>query len=103
MNSIELFAGAGGLALATANAGFHHKAVLEWNPNACSTLRQNQTDGLSQFAHVDSVSSHIVTKDGYFVLNSFGKNRKKCPLLEESVAIAWLSRVILHNVGFGHC
>ncbi len=48
MKSIELFAGAGGLALATANAGFHHKAVLEWNPNACETLRQNKADGLSQ-------------------------------------------------------
>lgn len=34
MKSIELFAGAGGLALATANAGFHHHAVYEWNRNA---------------------------------------------------------------------
>ncbi len=48
MKSIELFAGAGGLALATANAGFHHKAVLEWNPNACATLRYNQSNGLPQ-------------------------------------------------------
>ncbi len=48
MKSIELFAGAGGLALATANAGFHHRAVLEWNPNACETLRRNKADGLAQ-------------------------------------------------------
>ena len=48
MKSIELFAGAGGLALATANAGFHHRAVLEWNPNACATLRRNKADGLEQ-------------------------------------------------------
>ena len=48
MESIELFAGAGGLALATANAGFHHRAVLEWNPNACATLRRNKADGLAQ-------------------------------------------------------
>lgn len=41
MKSIELFAGAGGLALGTANAGFKHEAVLEWDSNACSTLRAN--------------------------------------------------------------
>lgn len=50
MKSIELFAGAGGLALATANAGFHHDAVLEWNPNACATLRRNKDDGLPQLS-----------------------------------------------------
>lgn len=50
MLSLELFAGAGGLALATANAGFHHAAVLEWNPNACATLRYNQRAGLPQLA-----------------------------------------------------
>jgi DNA (cytosine-5)-methyltransferase 1 len=48
MKSIELFAGAGGLALATANAGFHHCGVLEWNPNACATLRRNKQAGLPQ-------------------------------------------------------
>jgi DNA (cytosine-5)-methyltransferase 1 len=52
MKSIELFAGAGGLALATANAGFHHKAVLEWNSNACATLRRNQSNGLEQLRGV---------------------------------------------------
>ena len=59
MESIELFAGAGGLALATANAGFHHKAVLEWNPNACSTLRKNQSAGLSQLAQADIIEGDI--------------------------------------------
>ncbi len=48
MKSIELFAGAGGLVLATANAGFHHEAVFEWNQNACATLRQNKDAGLQQ-------------------------------------------------------
>lgn len=49
MKSIELFAGAGGLALATANAGFDHEAVLEWDQNACDTMRRNKAAGL---AHV---------------------------------------------------
>lgn len=42
MKSIELFAGAGGLALGTANAGFDHSAVLEWDRNACNTIRRNK-------------------------------------------------------------
>ena len=46
MNSIELFAGAGGLALGTAKAGFEHTAVLDWDANACKTLRRNKADGV---------------------------------------------------------
>jgi DNA (cytosine-5)-methyltransferase 1 len=42
MRSVELFAGAGGLALAMCNAGFQHAAVIEWNPDACETFRENQ-------------------------------------------------------------
>ncbi|MCA9161080.1 MAG: DNA cytosine methyltransferase, partial [Planctomycetales bacterium] len=63
MDSIELFAGAGGLALATANAGFHHKAVLEWNPNACSTLRRNKAAGLTQLAEAEIVEGDISEVD----------------------------------------
>ncbi len=38
MKSIEFFAGAGGLAFGTAEAGFQHKIVVEWDANACATL-----------------------------------------------------------------
>jgi DNA (cytosine-5)-methyltransferase 1 len=41
MESIELFTGAGGLALGSHAAGFHHKACIEWNGDACATLRFN--------------------------------------------------------------
>jgi DNA (cytosine-5)-methyltransferase 1 len=41
MKSIELFAGAGGLALGSAKAGFEHKAVLDWDAYSCDTLRRN--------------------------------------------------------------
>lgn len=63
MESIELFAGAGGLALATANAGFHHRAVLEWNPNACSTLRRNKSSGLTQLTSAEIVEGDISDVD----------------------------------------
>lgn len=42
LRSIELFAGAGGMALGLARAGFRHEAVVELDPNACATMRRNQ-------------------------------------------------------------
>lgn len=42
MRSVELFAGAGGLAIGMANAGFNHAAVIEWDHDACETFRENQ-------------------------------------------------------------
>ncbi len=45
MRSVELFTGAGGLAIGTSNAGFRHEAVIEWDKNACSTMRHNKASG----------------------------------------------------------
>ena len=42
MRSVELFAGAGGLAIGMSKAGFHHAAVIEWDHDACETFRENQ-------------------------------------------------------------
>ena len=43
MNSIELFAGAGGLGMGLHAAGFHPQKVVEWDHDCCVTIRENQT------------------------------------------------------------
>ena len=49
MRSIELFAGAGGLALGITKAGFAHEAVVEWDKNACRTIRENNRKGVTHW------------------------------------------------------
>ncbi|NLX54636.1 MAG: DNA cytosine methyltransferase [Planctomycetaceae bacterium] len=46
MRSIELFAGAGGLALGVSAAGFAHEAVIELDRDSCDTIRENQRRGI---------------------------------------------------------
>lgn len=45
MRSIELFAGAGGLALGCERAGFRPELVVEWDKWACDTIRENKAAG----------------------------------------------------------
>lgn len=42
LTSVELFTGAGGLALGVAAAGYSHRLLLEYNRDACESLRENQ-------------------------------------------------------------
>ena len=41
MKSVEIFSGAGGLAKGLDLAGFDHAAFVEWNKDACASLRRN--------------------------------------------------------------
>ena len=45
MKCIELFAGAGGLAMGVGLAGFESCAVVEWDKWACETMRENKKVG----------------------------------------------------------
>jgi DNA (cytosine-5)-methyltransferase 1 len=45
MRAVELFAGAGGLAMGVSLTGFKSLAVVEWDKWACDTVRENQRRG----------------------------------------------------------
>ena len=45
IRAVELFAGAGGLAMGVSLAGFKSLAVVEWDKWACDTVRENQRRG----------------------------------------------------------
>lgn len=45
MKCLELFAGAGGLAMGASLAGFEHVGVVEWDRWATDTIRENQRRG----------------------------------------------------------
>jgi len=47
MRSLELFAGAGGLAFGVSMAGFKHAAVIELDRHACRTIRKNRDNKIA--------------------------------------------------------
>lgn len=48
LKSVELFSGAGGLALGMAKSGFKHQLLVEFNQNAVNTLIKNHDHGQEQ-------------------------------------------------------
>ncbi|MCT7968081.1 DNA cytosine methyltransferase [Laspinema sp. D1] len=67
ISCLELFAGAGGLAKGIELSGIQHKALIEWNKDACKTLTYNYSKNLvyhtdirslqfDQFDNVDMVA-----------------------------------------------
>jgi DNA (cytosine-5)-methyltransferase 1 len=63
--SVELFSGAGGLALGVANAGFSHRLLLEYNKHACATLRENrQSFGSECEIHEGDVKAYEFSRLG---------------------------------------
>ncbi len=46
MKSVELFTGAGGLAMGTAMAGFSHQALVEFDKHSCYTISFNRLKGM---------------------------------------------------------
>ena len=67
MKSIELFSGTGGLAIGLEQAGFHHKALYEWDADSCENIRRNIEAGypLAQKWKVSQADVRAVQYDGY--------------------------------------
>ena len=51
--SLELFSGAGGLALGLEESGFDHSALVEWDEDCCITMRENKAIDGWQVHHMD--------------------------------------------------
>lgn len=63
MPSLELFVGAGGLALGAAHAGFSHTAVMDWDRNACETLRTNKARNVQAVCDWEIVEGDVCAYD----------------------------------------
>lgn len=63
MKSLELFAGAGGLGMGMALAGFDHVGVVEWDRWACDTVRENQKRAHPLVAHWPLFEGDVRTFD----------------------------------------
>ena len=59
MRSIELFTGAGGLAIGMARSGFHHEVVIERDPDSCQTIRLNQSHGIWPVAEWKLIQGNV--------------------------------------------
>ena len=70
MKAIELFAGAGGLGMGVSRAGFDHSAVIEWNVDACDTLRENRRRGVKPVADWPDVYQGDARKFDYGTLGT---------------------------------
>ena len=56
MKSVELFAGAGGLAMGVAQAGFRHRAIVEYDQWCCETINHNRMRRISPVADWPAVT-----------------------------------------------
>ncbi|VAW68484.1 Modification methylase NgoFVII [hydrothermal vent metagenome] len=53
LKSVELFSGAGGLALGMSKSGFHHELLVEFNKDAVKTLIKNHDMGQTEIKNWD--------------------------------------------------
>lgn len=63
VNSIELFTGAGGLAMGMQMAGSHHRALIEWDKDSCDTLRGNIKSGYAPAKDWNVIQSDVRSID----------------------------------------
>lgn len=59
LKSVELFSGAGGLALGMAKSGFKHEMLVEFNKDAVDTLKRNHDEGQQQIRDWNILHSDV--------------------------------------------
>lgn len=59
MRSLELFSGAGGLAIGLETAGFHHELVVEWDEDCYRTLLHNKERGVSPMSSWNTIKADV--------------------------------------------
>ena len=65
MKSVELFAGAGGLAMGVAQAGFQHLGIVEYDQWCCETINHNRAQRVSPVADWPVVTPTDVKHFGF--------------------------------------
>lgn len=59
IDSLELFCGTGGLALGLQQAGFSHRALIEWDKNSCENIKANIGNGYSLIQGWNVIQSDV--------------------------------------------
>lgn len=63
IDSLELFCGTGGLALGLQQAGFNHKALIEWDKDSCNNINANIHNGYGMIQDWNVIQSDVRTID----------------------------------------
>lgn len=59
IDSLELFCGTGGLALGLQQAGFSHRALIEWDKDSCENIKANIGNGYSLIQGWNVIQSDV--------------------------------------------
>ena len=59
MQAVEIFTGAGGLAMGLQSAGFSHAGLIERDKHSCTNIRHNKVNGYTSLRHWNLLESDV--------------------------------------------
>jgi len=111
MKSLELFTGAGGMALGLERAGFNHEVVVEWDSDSCATLRRNtrwsvlqvdvrSLDFTAYQGRIDLIASGVPCQPFSVAGRRRGDSdaRDMFPAFLSAVRAVWPKSILIENV-----